>query len=385
MKLEILLARGAGESRGAVLTDGVLTDYRVGRAAVPSRVGGVYRARVKAIVPGLAGAVVEFPGGEAWLDLARAHATRPREGAVITIQIVQDAARGKLPRAAADPFLAGRFLALQPMAAKPALSHRIADNDARARLGALLARLGDPGARGGQFLALHTAPAASDAMLAAEAERLRAAWREAAPALEANAPAEAVAPTDAALDLLRLFVGPAAPRIAADSEALAKTVRDWLAAHAPEWEGAVEREPVGRTTLESETLRAELAAALDSEVPLPAGGAIVIEAAAGATVVDVDTDRGAAASAKATFAAVNREAAREAARQIRLRNLGGRIVLDFAGLGEARELPAALAILRGAAAADPMAVRIARPSDFGLVELMRRRERATLAEMLGKA
>lgn len=379
MKLEILLARAAGESRGAILTDGVLTDYRVGRAAAPSRVGGVYRARVTKIVPGLSGAVVELPGGEAWLDLARTPRAGAGEGAMITVQIVQDGQGGKLPRAAADPLIAGRFLAFQPFAAKPALSHRIADNDARARLGALLAKFGN----GGQFLALHTAPAASDAMLHAECERLRAAWREAAPALEGDAPAQAIAPADPALDLLRLFVGPAASRIAVDSEALAASVRDWLSAHAPEWPGTVEREPVGRTRLESEAVRAALAAALEREVPLPGGGMLVIQSAAGTTVIDVDTGRAAAASATATFAGVNRAAAREIARQIRLRNVGGRIVVDFAGLGAARELPAAIATLRDRVGGDPMTVRIARPSDFGLVELMRRRERATLAEMLG--
>ncbi len=381
MKIEILLARDGGASHGAVLTDGVLTDYRAQRAGAPGRAGGVYRARVKKIVPGLAGAVVEIPGGEAWLDLARTRGAKPREGAIVTIQIVQDAQGGKLARAAADPMLAGRFLVFQPHAAKPALSHRIADNDARARLGALLAKFGKDGA----FLALHTAPGANDAALAAEAEHLRTAWKRAGSVLEANVPAEAIAPADPALDLLRLFVGSAAARIAVDSESLAASVREWLAAHAPEWKGKVEREPVGRTTLESEYVQTELAAALEREVPLPGGGALTIEGAGGMTVVDVDTEGAASASAKATFAAVNRAAAREIARQIRLRNLGGRIVVDFAGLGEARGLPAALGILRAGAAADPMAVQIAPPSEFGLVEIMRRRERPTLAEMLGSA
>jgi ribonuclease G len=382
MKQEILLARAPGESRGAVVTDGVLTDYRAARAEAPSRVGGVYRARVKKLLAGLAGAVVEIPGGEAWLALARAPAAAVSEGAVVTVQVLQDAQGGKLARAAAEPLLAGRFLALQPLAAKPALSHRIADNDARARLGALLADLGAGGP--GQFLALHRAPGASDAMLRREAQRLRALWRDAAPALAAAAPAQAIAPADPALDLLRLFVGPAAARIAVDSEKLAAQVRDWLAEHAPEWKGAVEREPVGRTSLAGAAVAAELEAALASEVPLPGGGALAIAGAGGMTVIDVDTDRAAAASAKATFAAVNGEAAREIAHQIRLRNLGGRVVVDFAGLRAARDLPAALAILSGAVADDPMTVQIARPSDFGLVELMRRRERRTLAEMLGR-
>ena len=380
MKIEILLARDRNGCRGAVLTDGALTDYRASDSSAPSRAGGVYRARVKKVVPGLAGAIVEIPGAEAWLDLTRMRDAKPREGAFVTVQIAQDAQGGKLVRAAADPMLAGRFLAFQPLAAKSALSHRIADNDARARLGALLPKFGKEGA----FLALHTAPAAGDEALAAEAERLRTAWKRAAPVLAGSAPAEAIAPADPALDLLRLFVGKSATRIAVDGESLAASVREWLAACAPEWTGAVEREPVGRTTLESEAVQAELAAALEREVPLPGGGMLLIEAAGGMTVVDVDTQGAAAASANATFAAVNRAAASETARQIRLRNLGGRIVMDFAGLGEARALPAALGILRAGIAADPMAVQVAPPSAFGLVEIMRRRERPTLAEMLGR-
>lgn len=383
MKREILLGRAGAETRGAVVTDGALTDYRAQRPGAPSLVGAVYRARVRKALAGLAGAVVELPAGEAWLDLARAYGARAREGAIVTVAIVQDAEPGKLPRASAEPVMAGRFLALQPCAARHGLSHRIADNDARARLGALLGALAKEGL--GRFLALHRAPAASDAALRREAERLAARWRAAAPKLESAAIAEVLPPTDPALDLLRLFVGPAVARIAVDSEALAGEVRAWLAAEAPEWRGAVEREPVGRARLDGAEIRAALDEALASEMPLRGGGALVIGRAAGLTAIDVDTDRAAAASAKANFARVNREAARAIARQLRLRNLGGRVVVDFAGLGEARELPAVTALLRGAVADDPMAVQIARPSEFGLVELLRRRERRPLAEMLGLA
>lgn len=383
MKREILLARGRGESRGAVLTGGTLTDYRAARASAPSLVGGLYRARVKKAIAGLAAAVVEIPGGEAWLDLARAKSAKVREGATLAVRIVQDAAGEKLPRAAADPLIAGRFLAFQPHGAKPALSHRIADNDARARLGALLAALGKAGP--GQFLALHRAPSASDEALRREAEHLRGLWLRAAAVLDSvGGPAEALAPADAALDILRIFVGAEAARIAVDSESLLAEVRGWLALNAPEWKGRVEREPVGRSTLESAAVQAALDEALGGEVALPGGGVLAIGHAAGLTAIDVDTDRAAALSAKSNFARVNREAAAEAAHQIRLRNLGGRIVVDFAGLGEGRDLPAALGVLRAAVSDDPMAVQIARPSEFGLVELIRRRERRTLAEMLGK-
>jgi ribonuclease G len=380
MRREILLARSTGESRGAVLSDGVLTDYRRAAPKAPSLVGAIYRARVKRVLPGLAGAVVETPAGEAWLDLARVAGAKAAEGALLAIEIVQDAAPGKLPRASAEPTLAGRFLVFHPRAAKPRLSHRIADNDARARLGAVLGALGKEGP--GHFLALHRAPEADDAMLRREAERLRARWRDALPALAHTAPAEAAPPTDPALDLLRLFLGPAVARVAFDSEALGAIVRGWIVTWAPEWRGTLEREPVGRAALDAADIRAELEAALAAEVPMPGGGALLVESAGGMTVVDVDTERAASLSSGATFARVNREAARAVARQIRLRNLGGRIIVDFAGLGAARDLDAVLGQLRAGVADDPMAVQIAAPSAFGLVELMRRRERRALAEML---
>jgi len=382
VKREILLARGNGESRGAVLSGGVLTDYRVERTAAPSLVGALYRGRVKKSMPGLAAAVIEIPGGEAWLDLARAKSAKIVEGGTVAVQIVQDAAGEKLPRATLDPLLAGRFLAFQPRGTKASLSHRIADNDARARLGAVLAKLGAAGT--GSFLALHRAPAADDAALAREAAHLRAEWAKGQGVLLApGAPAEALPPADPILDLLRVFVDPDTACIAVDSEALLGEVRAWLERHAPAWQGRLEREPVGKTTLESVDVRAALEEALAPEVELPGGGVLAIGVAAGLAVIDVDTDRATGMSAKSNFARVNREAAAVAARQIRLRNLGGRIVIDFAGLGESRDLEAALAALRAAVSDDPMTVQIARPSEFGLVELIRRRERRTLAEMLG--
>jgi ribonuclease G len=384
MKREILLARGNGESRGAVLSGGVLSDYRVERSAAPSLVGAVYRARVKKAMPGLAAAVVEIPGGEAWLDLTRARSAKITEGATLGVQIVQDRAGEKRPRATPDPLLAGRFLAFQPNGTKASLSHRIADNDARARLGAALAKLGTAGT--GSFLALHRAPSADDAALAREAAHLRAQWTKAEAVLAAaGAPAVALPPADPILDLLRVFTGPDTARIAVDGETLLADIRGWLDRHAPEWKGKLEREPIGKTTLDGAEMRAAVEEALASEIELPGGGALAFGEAGGLAVIDVDTDRASALSAKANFARVNREAAVVAARQIRLRNLGGRIVIDFAGLGDGRDLDATLAALRAAVADDPMTVRIAPPSAFGLVELIRRRERRTLAEMLGAA
>jgi Rne/Rng family ribonuclease len=382
--VEILLAREGGVSRGAVVADGVVTDYRVARAEAPGRAGGVYRGRVMKTLPGFGGAIVSLPGGEAWLDLARAGG-KIAEGMSVTAQVLQEGWAGKRPRASLAPAIAGRFLAFMPGAKRAAFSHRIAEGAARARLGALLAGFGKAGAAG-QFLALHRAARANDAVLRHEAERLRAAWASALTAAIGEGPAVLVPPADAAMDLLRLFVDDAVARIAVDSEALAGAVRGWLAESAPEWQGRVEREPVGRARLDSNEVREEIEAALEREVPLVGGGALLIDETAALTAIDVDTDRGANGySAATTFAAVNREAAGAIARQIRLRNLGGRVAIDFAGLGAGRNLAETVRALRRAVADDPMAVEIAAPSALGLVELVRRRERPTLAAMLGRA
>ncbi len=389
MSAEILLARDDGGSRGAVVADGVLTDYRVARAAQPGLAGGLYRGRIVKLLAGLGGAVVAIPGGEAWLDLARAGGN-VAEGAAVTLQVLQEGWAGKRPRATLAPAIAGRFLAFMPTAKRAALSHRIAEAAARTRLGALLAGFAKPGAPG-HFLALQRAPGATEAMLRHEAERLRAAWPEPGGDLAAgDAPAVLVPPPDAVIDLLRLFLDERVARIAVDSEALAGAARAWLAAWAPEWQGRVEREPIGRARIEGAEIAEQLDMALEREVALPGGGALAIDEAAALTAIDVDTDRHIGGFAGATtFAAVNREAALAIARQIRLRNLGGRIAIDFAGLGAGRgarsDLAGAVRALRRAVAGDPMAVEIAAPSELGLVELIRRRERPTLAAMLGRA
>jgi Rne/Rng family ribonuclease len=133
------------------------------------------------------------------------------------------------------------------------------------------------------------------------------------------------------------------------------------------------------------TICDQLEQSLVTEVPLPSGGRLLIETTAALTAIDVDSAAMPGAMSSATsFGRLNAEAVDLAARQIRLRNLGGRIVIDFAGLGAARGLERLVANLRAAVADDPVSVRVARPTELGLVELVRRRERLPLAGMLAR-
>ncbi len=381
MSAELLISRAREESRAALVQDGHLTDYRVSTAARPSLVGGIFRGRLHKRLKALNAAIVHVPGASVWVDLGRS-SLKPAEGGIVTLQVLQDPFDGKQPRATLEPALAGRFLAYLPLARRPALSHRLRDETARSLLGNQLTRLSKAGT--GSFLALRRAATAAAEMIAREAAQLRSVWDSStARSKDAAPPVVQIAPPDAAFDLLRTSVGEGLSRIVVDGEPLAGDVRDWLAEWAPEWRGKVERAPAAIPLLGKPEIEEQLAAALGREVAVPAGGALIFESAAGVSVIDVDSDRMAPDGPVALdFARLNAAAARVIARQIRLRNLGGRIVIDFAGSHKPRSLAQAMHALRAGVADDPMGVRIAGPSELGLVELVRRRERLPLAAML---
>jgi ribonuclease G len=368
---EILFAAAPGERRAAVLAGGAPSDLWIDRPHRPSLVGGIWTGRVAKALPPLRAAVVDLGDGrQVWLDMARDRRLKlPADGAAIRLQVTQDAARGKLARATARPLLPGRFLAYDPGARGYALSHRIADNRQRARLGAVLGTLGKAGAGG--FVARRRAPAASDAVLAEEARRLRDLWAE----IER---AGARPPPDLVSAVLAEHLDAGVQRVAADDAATLDRARRWLAEEAPEWRGRVERLAPGAFAAATE---AAVESALAPEEALPSGGALVFAETAAMTVIDVDGDR-MAGGAAAPFGKLNLEAARAIGRAVRLRNLGGTVVVDFAGLDLAAAAGPLLRALAAAVADDPMNVEIGDISRLGVLDMSRRRGRPSLAETL---
>jgi Rne/Rng family ribonuclease len=368
---EILFAAAPGERRASVLAGGAPTDLWIERPHRPSLVGGIWTGRVATALPALRAAVVDIGDGrQVWLDMARDRRLKlPAAGAAIRLQVTQDAARGKLARATARPLLPGRFLAYDPGARGYALSHRISDNRQRARLGAVLGALGKAGAGG--FVARRRAPAASDTVLADEARHLREAWAD----IER---AGGRPPPDLVSAVLAEHLEAGVERVAADDPPTLDRARRWLAEHAPEWRGRVERLAPGAFAAATDEA---LDRALAPEEPLPSGGALVFAETAAMTVIDVDGDR-MAGGATVPFGKLNLEAARAIGRALRLRNLGGTVVVDFAGLDLAAAAGPLLRALAAAVADDPMNVEIGDISRLGVLDLSRRRGRPSLAETM---
>lgn len=377
----ILVDRSGVLTRAAVLTAGRLTDLYIDRADRPSLLGTVFLGRVERIATGLDAAFIDLGTGKSGL-LAAADARGPkgrvqrigtflRTGQAVLVQVKADAVGAKGPTLTMDITLPGRFLVHAPMARGIAVSKRLAQGAARTEL---LRRLESVLVGEGWIARAGAADAPPDILLA-EADALTLAWRDVQ-----QAAASAQAPA-------RLRPGPDAPqraliehgtpsRITAEGKALAADLARWCADAAPDLADRIDTHVGAPGVFEMHDLDAELALLLGPRVPLSAGGSLVIERTEALTVVDVNAgERGNALD-------VNLEAAREIARQLRLRNVGGIVVVDFVNMKSRTEVERLLNALSSAVATDPAQAQVYGMSKLGLVEMTRARRGTALAELL---
>jgi Rne/Rng family ribonuclease len=268
-----------------------------------------------------------------------------------------------------DIALVGVHLVLRPRRRDVALSARLertpAATEQQARAAALFPE-------GGVTLR-RAASIASDAELLAELARLRAQWTQIeAAARAATPPARIHAVADPLHRLLLERIAPELERIVVGDQALLVRARAWLA----EWQPALETDLVGAADPFGATGAAEqLEQALQPSVPLAGGGSLIIQPTAAFTAIDVNGGGRRALEA-------NLAAAREIARQLRLRRIGGTVVVDFIDLPARAARAQVLRALRDAVADDPAPVQAFAMSRFGLVEISRKRLGPSLAELL---
>jgi Rne/Rng family ribonuclease len=293
-----------------------------------------------------------------------------REGERLIVQGLREAAGDKGGRVTADLRLVGLYLVLRPRSEAVEASSHLGK-----RAQALLLERGARLFPKGGVLLRRAAAGADDAALLREAAELGARWSE----LEARARHARPGPLDIAGDeplsrLLRTVLGNPVDALAAAEPDLLAGARHFAESRLP---GvlAVEALPGPAPAFESTGVADQIATALAREVPLQGGGRLLIEPTAALTAIDVD---GGAEHALG----VNLEAAGEIARQVRLRNLGGIIVVDFIGMGQRRDRQRVVDALRRAFARDPFPVQVHDSSPLGLVEIGRPRRGATLAALL---
>ncbi len=406
MTIEVLINAGAGEIRVALVADGKLQELvfertigaEDGTRGCHSLIGDIVLGRVQRVMAGMQAAFVDVGQSHAGflaLREARCLAKNPgddtgisdcvREGETILVQVIKDPIGEKGARLSAGVTLPGRMLVMTPGQAGLNLSRRIEDEAARA----CLTRLGekilaeDQGSLvpGAGFIFRTAALGATQAELTQDAIALADVWRAIQEKRKtARPPATLYNDLGPVERTMRDLVRGEIARVVIDDAGAAEAARAYCRRAMPHAEALVEyvSEPVfARYDLED-----EIEALAHTKVTLPSGAWITFEATEALTAVDVNSGRFTQSGGlEETSLAVNLEAAAEIGRQIRLRGIGGLIVVDFIHLRDAPHVEAVLAALEQSLAFDRVPVQLSPMSEFGIVAITRKRVREPLARL----
>ena len=377
MDRTLLIAVSPGEAWAALSEDDALVELRIARSG-GARVGDFFLGRILGINPALPAALVDI-GAERPAFLG-AEDARPRAGlagldlgAAVLVQVTRQARADKAIGVSLRPRLEGAYLDLRPGRAGISVRGRALAEPERQRVTAQLATIVRPG----EGIDIRDeAATASDADLAADVEALRARWQAIESAAGAARPPARLEPElTPVLELLGGFAATAPDRIVIDDRAAFAEARGWLARHRAELVPRLAIHAGAAPLFEAEGVAAAIEEALLRRVPLPGGGGLTIETTAAAAMMDVD-------SGGAALVATNLAAARIAARQIRLRNLAGPIVIDFIAMRKPGERERVRAALAAAVAQMPAPPQLLGWTRLGHMELVRERRRAALEEVL---
>jgi ribonuclease G len=422
MRKEVLINAGAGETRVALVEDGKLQELGLERTiglddgAVRKKgqgrhghslIGNIILGRVQRVLPGMQAAFVDIGldrAGFLGAREARCLADLPgydeermpkigdcvHEGEEILVQVIKDPIGEKGARLSANITIPGRLAVLVPNTPGIALSRRIDVEEERARLlqmgETMIAEGGDrlvPGA--GYILRTATVDAALQD-LKEDAERLAEAWRPVlAKRQSAKAPATLYHDLDPVERTLRDMVRADTTRVVLDDMAAVEAARAYCRRAMPEAESRIEFFKGPGQLFDLYELEDEIHRLTHPKVPLPSGGWITIEGTEALTAIDVNSGSFTASTGlEETSFKVNREAADEIGRQVRLRGIGGLIVVDFIHLSEPENIQKVLGVLAESISRDHTPTQISPMSEFGLVEITRKRVREPIVKLMSE-
>ena len=397
MTEEILINVTPQETRVAVAGSGVVQELLIERAATRGLVGNIYRGRVARVLPGMQSAFVEI-GLEraAFLHVAdireNKDSARPiekllAEGQPILVQVVKDPIGAKGARLSTQISVAGRLLVYLPHDPHIGISQRIEDEEGRQLLRERLKELVPADEKGG-FIVRTLAETAAEEELRADLEYLRHLWqviRERSSGGDAGTEPPQLIYQDLSLAqrVLRDMVTADTSRVVVDSRETWQKLAAFAEHYMPRVRGKLEHYTGERPLFDLYNIETELERALSRRVELKSGGYLIIDQTEALTTIDVNTG-GFVGSRNFddTIFKTNLEAAQAIARQLRLRNLGGIIILDFIDMQSSEHRSAVLEEFRRALARDRTRMTVNGFTALGLVEMTRKRTRESLAHVL---
>jgi ribonuclease G len=399
---DILINWSPQETRVALVENGAVQELHLERALERGLVGNVYLGRVARVLPGMQSAFIDIGLERAAFlhvaDLQQAHTGAGRdapltpiekllfEGQALTVQVIKDPIGTKGARLSSQVSIAGRLLVHLPQDEHIGISQRIGSPEARdalrARMQALVGTRETGG--GGGFILRTNAEESTDEELSADIAYLRKTWaaiRQRAHTL----PAPSLLHEDLTLvqRVLRDLAGERTGSIRIDSRLQYEALKAFGEQYTPGSVGKLEHYTGERPIFDLHNIDAEVNKALARRVDLKSGGYLVFDQTEALTTIDVNT--GAFVGAKNfddTVFKTNLEAAGTIARQLRLRNLGGIVIVDFIDMARDEHRQAVLAELRKHLSRDRTRTTVGGFTSLGLLELTRKRTRESLSRML---
>ena len=401
MTSEILVNVTPRESRAALLENGVLQELHIERANRRGITSNIYKGRVSRVLPGMQAAFIDV-GLErtAFLhvsDIARrddveAEFEAPRtddiraavsEGDHLIVQVLKDPLGTKGARLTTFVTLPSRFLVYMPQGRGVGVSARIEDEAERARLRTLVESFMTADRAGG-YIIRTVAEGCEPEALRADMLFLQRLWGVVSDAGFRAAPG-ALVHEDLPLHLrmMRDLLGAAVARVLIDAPAAHEKMLEFARTFMPESEAKIELYQGNRPILDLHGVENEIQKALDRKVPLGSGGYLIIDQTEAMTTIDVNTGAFVGhRNLEDTIFRTNLEAAVAIARQLRLRNLGGIIIIDFIDMTDEDHRRQVLQALEKSLASDHARTHISSVSPLGLVEMTRKRTRESLEHLL---
>ncbi|MDD5472309.1 MAG: ribonuclease G [Sideroxydans sp.] len=403
MQQDILINWSPQETRVAIVEHGAVQELHVERTLERGLVGNVYLGKVARVLPGMQSAFIDIGleraaflhVADVWHppadgeSLSASRSTQPVipierqvfEGQSLMVQVIKDPIGTKGARLSTQISIAGRLLVFLPQDDHIGVSQKISTaqrDELRSRMQNLV------GSQGGGFILRTNGEDANDAELSEDISYLRKAWARIKDA-SVRLPAQSLLHQDLSLlqRVLRDLVGEGTQTIRVDSREQFDALKAFGSEFMPAAAEKLQHYKGERPIFDLHSIDEEIAKALGRRVELKSGGYLIVDQTEALTTVDVNTGGYVGArNFDDTIFKTNLEAAQAIARQLRLRNLGGIIVVDFIDMEREDHRQAVLTEVRKQLARDRVKTMCGGFSQLGLVEMTRKRTRESLAHML---
>jgi len=406
---DILINWSPQETRVAVVENGAVQELHIERSLERGLVGNIYSGRVARVLPGMQSAFIDI-GLEraAFLHVAdvQVNGVMPRadhggngvpqtpierlvfEGQTLTVQVIKDPIGTKGARLSTQVSIAGRLLVFLPQDDHIGISQKIGSQELREQLRARMSRLTQPAEgsapEGGGYILRTNAADATDEELADDIRYLRKTWQAVRERAFKSAPGTLLhQDLSLAERVLRDLAHEGTQAIRIDSRLQFEVLSKFGREYTPTSVARLQHYAGERPIFDLFNIDEEIARALERRVDLKSGGYLIVDQTEALTTVDVNTGGFVGArNFDDTIFKTNLEAAGAIARQLRLRNLGGIVIVDFIDMSREDHQNAVLAEFRKQLARDRTKVSVSGFTQLGLVEMTRKRTRESLAHLL---